>query len=92
MTYLKVLWKHENEEYPVILYSELANDRFEVRKVESFIDGSLCYAYDGGSSGTTALGEAPVPTIEEIASEVEFEPTEISKSEFEKVWAKAVSD
>lgn len=91
MTYLKVLWKHENAEYPVVLYSELANDRSEVRKVESFLDGSLCYAYDGGTTGTTALGQVPVPSIDEISSDDEFEPMEISKSEFEEVWGKAVS-
>ncbi len=92
MTYLKVIWKHEPNEYPVIMYSELDDDRYETRKVEVFGDGTFGYAYDGGSSSMTILGEVPLPSFEEIDSDPQFEPVVISKNEFDKVWREAVSD
>jgi hypothetical protein len=41
---------------PVVLYSELDDNRFEVRKVEVFRDGRLGYADAVRSSGGTGLG------------------------------------
>jgi len=41
MTYLKVKWIHSHPDAPVLLYSELDRERWEVRKVEVFRDGSL---------------------------------------------------
>lgn len=91
MEYIKVVWKHEPNEYPAIMYSELSSDRHEVRKVECFSDGSSTYAYDDKSTGMTLLGELPVPSLLEIAEDSQFEPVEIDKEEFEQVWDKAVS-
>ena len=44
MKYLFVRWKHPNPEDPTLLYSELNEDRWEVRKVEVYADGRLGYA------------------------------------------------
>lgn len=87
--YLKVVWKHENNDYPIVLYSELSKDRYEIRKVELFASGTLFYAYDGGSSGQTTLGELSLPSLEDIASDSEFEPVEITQREFDEVWSRA---
>ena len=56
MTYIKVLWIQHNVDYPIAMYSELSDDRFEVRKVELYADGNLTYAYDAGCKGSTKLG------------------------------------
>ena len=88
MTYIKVAWKHTKSEYPVVLYSELDDDRWEVRKVEIFSDGRCGFASAAESAGSTGLGEAPIPVLAEIASDSQFEPVEITKEEFEDVWAK----
>jgi hypothetical protein len=88
MQYLKVKWIHSHPTYPVWLYSELDKDRFEVRKVELFPNGTVGFADSTESIGTTMLSIEPLPTTEEIATELQFLPQEISREEFEKVWAK----
>ncbi len=37
-------------------------------------------------SGSTRLGEEPIPPLSEIASDPQFEPIEITKEEFEEIW------
>jgi hypothetical protein len=88
-TYLCVRWKHEERNMPVLMYVELDESRWEVRKVEVFVDGRMSYADGKSSSGETVLGEEPAPALEEIAASPEFEPMTISRSEFESVWEKA---
>ena len=90
MIYLKVKWKHSFSDEPVLLYSELDRQRWEVRKVEIFPGGRMGYAGPGSAVGGTDLGIEPIPSFEQIASDPEFEPEIISKAEFDKVWAKAI--
>ena len=90
MQYIKVQWIHNDLDYPVLLYSELDADRWEVRKVEIFHDDRMEYADQDREIGTTGLGEEPVPTLEEIANDPEFLPEEITQDEFEQIWAKAL--
>ncbi len=92
MTYIRVAWIHEHPEEPVILYSELDADRWEVRKVEVFRTGRCGYADSKESSGGTGLGEVPVPELSEIARDPQFEPVEITRDEFEEVWARRNSE
>lgn len=87
MQYILVRWVHNNPDYPVLLFSELDDSRFETRKVEIFLDGSRGYASDSEEVGETRLGIEPVPPISEIARDAEFQPVEITQEEFEKVWA-----
>lgn len=88
MKYVRVGWKHQHPDEPVLLYSELDADRWEVRKVEVFRDGRCGYASADVSSGGTMLGKVPVPELTEIAKDAQFEPVEISREEFEVVWAR----
>ena len=74
---------------PILLYSELDDERWEVRKVEVFSDGSFGYANRATSRGTTFLGLEPIPTLSEIAANPEFEPVAITKDEFEAIWLRA---
>jgi hypothetical protein len=87
MTYIKVKWIHPHSNEPVWLYSELDDSRWETRKVEVYADGHYGFASSIESSGSTRLGDAPIPVLAEIASNPEFEPLEITKEEFEEVWA-----
>jgi hypothetical protein len=86
--YLRVGWKHQNPDDPVMLYSELNAERWEVRKVEVFRNGRCGYASPEESSGGTELGKVPVPALTEIVKDPQFEPSEISREEFEAVWAR----
>ena len=74
------------EDQPVLFYSELDNDRYEVRKVEIYKDDRFGLADISFEFGKTALGTMSVPSIEEINSEPEFLAQVISKEEFEKIW------
>jgi hypothetical protein len=89
MAYIKVSWKQDDPNTPILLYSELDDERWEVRKVEVFPDGSFGYADRAASCGTTFLGVIPIPMLSEIAANPEFEPAAITKDEFEAVWLQA---
>ena len=92
MKYLKVEWIHDFDDEPVLMYSEITEDREEIRKVEIFPDGGYGYAYDNVVKGTTQLSETFIPTEQEIAEDPQFVPVLITEEEFIEVWAKAVSN
>jgi len=91
MEYLKVSWIHEDDNFPILLYSELDDERYEVRKIEIYRNGSfglasLNYEYNG-----SMLGAGAVPDTTEINKEPEFIVHETSKEEFEEVWMRYTS-
>lgn len=88
MQYIEVNWIHSNPEYPTMLYSELDDSRMETRKIEIWTDGKIGFSDSSESTASTKLGEAVVPPISEISKDPQFQPIEISKEEFEEVWAK----
>jgi hypothetical protein len=87
MNYIRVKWLHSFEDEPVFMYSELDDERWEIRKVEIFADGRRGFASAFESAGGSGLSKEPLPSIEEIASDQQFEPVAITKDEFESVWA-----
>jgi hypothetical protein len=87
MTYIAVKWKHTNPAYPVVLYSELDEQGWEQRKVEVFADGRHGYADRSESTAGTRLGVEAMPPLAEIASDPQFEPSEITRERFEEVWS-----
>jgi hypothetical protein len=89
MNYIKVVWKHSSQADPVLLYSELDSERWEVRKVEVFPDGKMSYAASNTSCGGTELGLIPVPPLGEINANAEFEGRQITSAEFQSVWEQA---
>jgi hypothetical protein len=72
-----------------VLWSEVDEDGFEVRKVDEYRDGRLDYADANSSAGTTLLGDQPIPTLGEINANEEFTAMPISPSDFERVWQRA---
>lgn len=90
MRYLLVEWLHSLEDEPTKLYSELDDERWERRKVELYRDGRIGFASAKGRSGTTRLSIEPLPILEEIASDPQFRPMEISQEAFEQVWRDSV--
>lgn len=91
MIYLRCRLKHSFRDEPTLLYSELDDERWECRKVEIFADGRTGYADRHQESGSTILGSVPVPSLAEITADLQFDPIEVSKEEFESVWNDAVS-
>ncbi|RFS21192.1 hypothetical protein DVR12_17820 [Chitinophaga silvatica] len=88
MKYIKVTWIHDVEDDPILFYSEIDSERYEVRKIEIYIDESFGLASQNFEFGGAALGEMPVPSLDEIAENTEFLPFEILKEEFEEAWNK----
>lgn len=89
MKHIKVKWLHSSVDTPVLLYSELNREFWEVRKVEVYADGRMDFADREERSGSTKLGIEPLPPLEQIAARSEFEPAIISSEEFESVWEQA---
>ncbi|MFD2332898.1 DUF6881 domain-containing protein [Cohnella sp. GCM10020058] len=87
--FIKVIWFHQNIEYPVLLYSELNQIRFEKRKVEQYRNGRIGIA-DHDLSLNAMLGICEVPSLAEINMNQEFYGFEINKDEFECVWNEAL--
>jgi hypothetical protein len=86
MRYLHVRWIHSSPTEPVEIFSEVDDEGYEVRKVEVFPDGHVGFADDREQACTTELGEKPVPDLEAIAADPQFQPRWISKEDFEKAW------
>ena len=87
MKYIKVVWKHSNPDDPIWLYSELTDDLCEIRKVEVFANGAKGHADQVEEAGGTRLSIEPLPPLEQIASDPEFQLQEITGQEFEAIWA-----
>jgi hypothetical protein len=90
MRYLRVTWAHAFSDEPAELFSEVGDDGYETRKVEVFRGGRMTYADEIRSTGSTILGETPIPSFEEIASQSEFAPEWISRDDFEAIWVTAL--
>jgi hypothetical protein len=84
--YVKIQWVHSHPDEPVWVYCELDNEHLEVRKVELFPNGAKGYADALEEVGGTRMAWEPHPTLEEIASDPQFVPSEITMEEFERVW------
>lgn len=86
MTYFKCKWKHASPNDPILLYSELDEERWETRKVEIFRNGKMGFAGRDTEFGGSVLGLVPVPPLTVILDVPEFEPETITKDEFESAW------
>jgi len=87
MTYMKVRWNHDaSDDEPRFLYSELDSERWEVRKIDIFDDGTAIWATANEIVGDIGLSIEPIPPFEQIAADPEFDPEIISAAEFERIW------
>lgn len=76
--YQRVIWQHDHEEEPAVLWSEIGRDGFERRKANQYRDGRLDFADENTSTGTTLLGGQPIPTLKELNAEKEFTAAPVS--------------
>lgn len=88
MEYIDVLWKCQSSEYPYRLVSELGDDRFELRKLEFFADGTVDAAAGDQETERTMLGVVAVPSLSTINEDEQFEGAIISCDTFEILWLK----
>ena len=86
MKYVKVHWLHDSRDDPITYYSELADDRYETRKVQIYRDGRAEWSDEEHETAAVGLSEVPFPDLMEISSRPEFIAEEIDSAEFESVW------
>lgn len=86
-SYIYSKWINNPSDCPAEFYSELDSKRLETRKIEIFKNGKVGFASSNKATKGTRLGIEPVPSINEIRSQAEFEVKEISKAEFDAKWA-----
>ncbi|MHA6884528.1 DUF6881 domain-containing protein [Ralstonia pseudosolanacearum] len=85
-----VNWIHALPSEPVRIYSELSSDQLETRKVEAYADGRMGLSDGDNSAGGSILSTEPLPSLQEIAMDPQFVPTEITQEEFEIIWSTAL--
>ncbi len=86
-SYVRVEWVHDFQDEPRFIYSELDDERYEMRKIEVFKDGSMTkVSTDNPESGSTSLADQSMPSLEEINADEEFHAQEISAVEFNALW------
>ena len=91
MSHIRCAWNHQSPDQPIIIYSELDDQRRELRKVEVFRGGRMGFANSEREFGGSALGLEPLPPLADIAADPQFEPFEITRQEFESIWSAAVA-
>jgi len=89
--YIKVTWRHNFESEPVMLYSELDENRNELRKVEVYRNGHHDFSDGSRSTGNTRLSKEPIPLILDINQDGQFEASPIQQEEFDAVWKKRLA-
>ncbi|WP_240139259.1 DUF6881 domain-containing protein [Streptomyces sp. MUM 178J] len=89
MEHWKVYWRHEFQEEPVVLYSEIGDDGYEVRKVQEYRDGRVLRADSLHDTAEIGLSEIPVGPIEDVQAQPEFSASVIERAEFEEMWRRA---
>ncbi|MEU4347000.1 hypothetical protein [Streptomyces sp. NPDC023838] len=86
---MQVRWDHEFAEEPAVIFSEIDDDCYEVRKVEVYRDGRSDWVDASRETDTIGLGEVPFPDLQEINSQEDFHAETITAAEFEVAWARA---
>lgn len=88
MRYMVAKWRHRSTHYPRWIVVELAEDRYEKRKVEVFPEGDIGYAGSDEEVGRTRLADEPWPALEQLRTNPEFQVDEIDQELFGEVWEK----
>lgn len=92
VSYHRVEWHHTDVEFPVVLFSALDKDGWEVRKVDVWADGTgmTSDSLEDEDFQSTSLGTVPTPSLDEINSDPQFSGVEITAAEFNEAWYRYV--
>lgn len=66
MEYIKTIWKHKHLNEPEIIYSELDENRWEIRKLEIYKNNDFGYATKSIEYNGSGLALIPFESVEEI--------------------------
>ena len=83
MLYYKTIWNHTNDYDPIIMYSAIDEERYEMKRLDIFRDGHVAY-FD--TRTPMELNEDPYPSdFDAINATDEFDVSEISSIDFENI-------
>jgi hypothetical protein len=83
MLYYKTIWNHTNDYDPIVMYSSIDEERYEMKRLDIFRDGHVAY-FD--TRTPMELSEDPYPSdFDEINATDEFDVSEISSIDFENI-------
>ena len=85
MKYTKLHWRHNSPDNPIVIFSELDEEFWEVRKVEFFREGPPRVASE--LTRPTFLSDQPFTSLE--VSTPALTSVEITREEFETAWEAA---
>ena len=73
MEYIQLEWFHDMKTEPYIIYSEINDMRYEVRKIEVFKDGTYIKCSEEMVDSKIELADIPFPAdLNEINSDKQF--------------------
>lgn len=73
-----------------MIFSEIDNHRYEVRKIEVYKDGIVRKCDEKMINSKIELGDVAFPeNLDEINQDEQFHAQYISKKEFESIWNKS---
>lgn len=88
-TYVKVRWHHDDDADPIVLFHEIGEGQRELRRVELFEDGRLLRSDKVEPDAPVSLSVEPLPSIDEIRTQLQFSVVEIDAAGFNAVWDRA---
>ena len=87
MEYILLEWFHDIENEPYIIYSEIDSQRYEIRKIEVFKNGTYLKCSEEILSSQIELADVAFPeNIDEINRDRQFCAKYITKEDFERMW------
>lgn len=89
MNYVLLEWFHTLEDEPYLIYSEIDDQRYEVRKVEIYKNGTIARYDEQMTDSLFQLSDVKFPeNLDEINQYQEFCAKYVSQEEFETMWNK----
>jgi hypothetical protein len=85
MRYSKLVWRNHGPEFPDLIYSQIDDDGYEVRKVEVFPDGHYGCSDGIEQRGRTELSDRPMPEHLDPATR-DLTLLALDSQEFDRQW------
>ncbi|NBH16533.1 hypothetical protein D3Z55_03365 [Clostridiaceae bacterium] len=89
MNYILLNWFHNLDDEPYKIYSEIDDQRYEVRKIELYKNGTMSICDEKMIHSQNELADVAFPEdLDEINQDRQFFTQYINKEEFESLWNK----
>jgi len=89
LKYILLKWFHNLDDEPYKIYSEIDDQRYEVRKIEIYKNGTIYICDEQMNNSQIELADVAFPEdLDEINQDRQFFAQYISKEKFESIWNK----